>query len=139
VQQYNLGWMYDNGQGVVKNERTAVEWYTKAAEQGNAPAQSNLGLMYANGQGVVKNERTAVEWWQKAAEQGNAPAQHNLGLTYALGNGVVKNMKTAYFWWLIASANGYDTKTVIEIVEKELTPAQKQAVQDAAANWRPKQ
>ena len=29
-----------------------MKWYRKAAEQGNAKAQSNLGLMYANGQGV---------------------------------------------------------------------------------------
>jgi TPR repeat protein len=58
---------------------------------------------------------------------------------YANGKWVVKNMKTAYFWWLIASANGYDTKTAIEIAEKELTPTQKQAAQDDATNWRPKQ
>ena len=38
--QYNLGWMYDNGQGVPQNDKTAVKWYTLAAEQGDAYAQS---------------------------------------------------------------------------------------------------
>jgi TPR repeat protein/DnaJ-domain-containing protein 1 len=134
--QYNLGLMYANGQSVVKNERTAVEWYTKAAEQGHAKAQYNLGVMHEKGQGVIKNEQTAVEWYTKAAEQGHAKAQYNLGVMYYNGQGVIKNMKTAYFWWLIASANSNENaKTNIEIAEKGLTPAQKQAVQDAAANW----
>ncbi|MDA9163032.1 sel1 repeat family protein, partial [Alphaproteobacteria bacterium] len=47
--QYNLGVMYEKGQGVVQNYKTASEWYTLAAEQGHAKAQYNLGLMYQNG------------------------------------------------------------------------------------------
>ena len=47
--QYNLGLMYDNGDGVVQNYKTALKWYRLSAEQGNAFAQSNLGLMYQNG------------------------------------------------------------------------------------------
>jgi TPR repeat protein len=81
----------------------------------------------------------ALKEFKEFAEQGDAQAQFNLGQMYRQGQGVVKNMKTAYFWWLIASANGYDTKTVIEIAEKELSSAQKQAAQDDATNWRPKQ
>jgi DnaJ domain/Sel1 repeat len=140
IAQYNLGVMYDNGRGVVKNERTAMQWFQKAAEQGLAEAQYNLGNMYANGRGVIKNEHTAVQWFQKAADQGDAQAQSKLGRMYALGNGVVENMKTAYFWWLIASTNGNENAKIgIEIAGSELTPAQKQAVQDAASKWRPKQ
>ena len=32
--QYNLGIMYQNGQGVDVNYKKAFEWYEKAAEQG---------------------------------------------------------------------------------------------------------
>ena len=35
-----LGVMYENGQGVDVNYKKAIEWYEKAAEQGNA----NVGL-----------------------------------------------------------------------------------------------
>jgi uncharacterized protein len=118
---------------------TALKEFKESAEQGDASAQFGLGLMYANGQGVVQNERAAIEWFQKAAEQGLSDAQYNLGVMYYFGQGVVKNMNTAYFWFLIANANGYDTKTFIELAEKKLTPTQKQAAQDDAANWRPKQ
>ena len=37
--QYNLGIMYNNGQGVPENKAEAVNWYRLAAEQGNAPAR----------------------------------------------------------------------------------------------------
>lgn len=30
----------------------AREWYTRAAEQGNVPAQANLGVMYLKGDGI---------------------------------------------------------------------------------------
>jgi hypothetical protein len=34
--------MYRNGEGVVKDYKTAFKWYTLAAEQGHAWAQTNL-------------------------------------------------------------------------------------------------
>ena len=32
--QFNLGWMYANGEGVRQDPVQAVQWYRKAAEQG---------------------------------------------------------------------------------------------------------
>ena len=40
--QYNLGVMYDNGDGVPQDSKTAEKWYTLAAEQGDAKSQYNL-------------------------------------------------------------------------------------------------
>ena len=48
--QYNLGIVYQYGQGVDKDEKRAVEFYTLAADQGHAIAQPNLGCMYELGQ-----------------------------------------------------------------------------------------
>ena len=59
--------MYDNGEGVPENDKTAVKWLTKAAEQGYVDAQYNLGLMYDNGEGVPENDKTAVKWYTLAA------------------------------------------------------------------------
>jgi len=42
--QFNLGGMYDKGQGVEQDFREAVKWYQKAADQGFAPAQNALRL-----------------------------------------------------------------------------------------------
>ena len=77
--QYNLGLMYDNGQGVPQDYKTAVKWYTLAAEQGVADAQFGLGNMYSKGRGVPQDAKTALKWYTLAAEQGIAPAQFSLG------------------------------------------------------------
>jgi len=76
--QYNLAWMYDNGEGVSENDAEAIKWYQKAAEQGDADAQSNLGVMYANGEGVPENKIKAYLWYSLAKAQGNENAKHNL-------------------------------------------------------------
>ena len=105
--QYNLGDMYANGSGVVKDEAEAVKWYRKSAEQGNANGQCNVGSMYANGSGVVKDEAEAVKWYRKSAEQGNAYGQYNLGLMYANGRGVAKDDVEAVKWYRKAAEQGH--------------------------------
>jgi TPR repeat protein len=54
---------------VLKDYKQAVYWYQKAADQGDAKAQSNLGTMYAFGKGVLKDYKQAVYWYQKAADR----------------------------------------------------------------------
>ena len=39
IAQYNLGWMYANGEGVPEDDAEAVRWYRLAADQGHADAQ----------------------------------------------------------------------------------------------------
>ena len=127
--QFNLGVMYDNGRGVLKDDAEAVRWYRLAAEQGDADAQFNLGLMYDNGRGVLKeaeavscraqstlglmydngrgvlkDEAEAVRWFRLAAEQGDATAQYSLGfmyagLMYAAGEGVLKKDSVLAHMW----------------------------------------
>jgi TPR repeat protein len=72
--QYNLGWMYEKGKGVLKDPKQAVKWYRKGAEQGHSKAQYNLGLMYINGTGILKDLGKAKHWINKAYEGGDAEA-----------------------------------------------------------------
>jgi len=46
--QFNLGLLYDNGQGVERDYAQAAVWYNKAADQGLARAQYNLCLLYTS-------------------------------------------------------------------------------------------
>jgi uncharacterized protein len=96
-----------------KDYKEAVKWYTKAAEQGDAEAQSNLGVMYQNGQGVPQDYKEAVKWYTKATEQGFAQAQSNLtdaqfslGAMYQNGQGVPQNYKEAIKWYRISAEQG---------------------------------
>ena len=101
--QFYLGLSYDKGKGVLKNERNAMEWYTKAAEQGHIIAQYNLALCYRYD---YKDARTAVEWYTKAAEQGYALAQNSLGYCYETGIGVPIDERKAIEWYTKAARQG---------------------------------
>ncbi len=63
--QYNLGHMYDKGEGVTQDYAKAMGWYRKAA----ADAQHNLGVMYGNGQGVPQDYAQAHMWYNLAASK----------------------------------------------------------------------
>lgn len=73
--QYDLGLLYDQGQGVPQNDARAMHWYALAAEQGEPRAQYNLGLMYLNGQGVQPDLVTAYYWITLSANRGNVHAR----------------------------------------------------------------
>ena len=105
--QFNLGGMYANGEGVLKDATQAVAWYRKAADQGYASAQFNLGVMYANGEGVPKDATQAIAWYRKATDQGYASAQFNLGMIYANGEGVPKDAAQAVAWYRKAADQGH--------------------------------
>ncbi|MGI9296864.1 MAG: trypsin-like peptidase domain-containing protein [Gammaproteobacteria bacterium] len=104
--QFNLGVLYDNGEGVAEDDREAARWFRLAAEQGNAKAQFNLGNSYYNGEGVVTSKREAVRWYRLAAEQGNAKAQNNLGFAYNNGEGIPTDKREAVRWYRLAAEQG---------------------------------
>ena len=117
--------MYANGKGVIGNNKTAVKWYTLAAEQGYSVAQNNLGLMYANGKGVVGNYRVALKWRTLAAKQGNASAQFYLGNMYQFGKGVPQHYLRAYMWSSLSIYNGSKRGHIVrEAIAKILASAQ---------------
>ena len=107
--QTNLGYMYDVGEGVAEDKEKAVEWYLKAATQGNARAQYLLGLSYDAGEGVEEDDEKAVKWYKKAAEQGYTGAQNDLGVKYSEGEGVLQNEAQAIKWFKKASKSGNST------------------------------
>ena len=125
--------MYAKGHGISQNYKTALKWYTLAANQGNANAQFKLGFMYDEGTGVSQDYKTAMKWYTLAAEQGNSSAQGNLGVMYAFGNGVIKDYVRAHMWGNIAfSIGGPDKGEVRDFVEKKMTLSQLENAQKLA-------
>ena len=106
VSQFNLGLMYDTGQGVTQDYQEAVRWYRLAAAQGHADAQFNLAVMYAHGYGIAQDYRQAVRLYQALAEQGMAEAQTRLGQMYADGWGVTQDYQEASRWYRLSAAKG---------------------------------
>ena len=109
-----LGFLYERGDGVAKDEAESLRWYRKAnqrlreaAERGHPSSQNDLGFMYSNGRGVAKDEAEAVRWYRKAADQGYATAQFNLGAMYETGRGVAKDEVEAMRWYRKATDQGF--------------------------------
>ena len=78
--QYNLGVMYDKGEGVLEDDKEAVKWWRKAAEQGEDLAQISLGIMCFNGEGVLEDIATAYAWFNIAQANGNENGKGNKGI-----------------------------------------------------------
>ncbi len=105
--QYQLGLMYDFGEGVPEDDATAVRWYRLAAEQGHAETEFRLGSIYAVGIGVPQDEAESGRWYRLAAEHGHSGAQASLGTWYYSGaRGVPKDDSEAVRWWRLAAEQG---------------------------------
>ena len=123
--QIFLGYSYQNGLGITKDDTKATKWFLKAAEQGHVEAQSMMGSIYFNGLGVQQDYTEAIKWIFKAVEQGNADAQFGLAVCYASGHGVPQNYVEAYKWANIAAAQGDKTaKEFRDNLSQKLSPKQ---------------
>ncbi|MDD5267296.1 MAG: hypothetical protein PHO08_09235 [Methylococcales bacterium] len=60
------------------NYQQAMQWYHKAADEGDAMAMNNIGVLYEMGQGVTQDFCTALEWFSKGVRGGSEIAKENL-------------------------------------------------------------
>lgn len=139
--QYNLGVMYNNGQGVPQDYAEAVKWYRLAAEQGLKEAQGGLAYLYTSGQGVPQDYAEAVKWYRLAAEQGSARAQGSLGVMYYNGQGVPQDYVTAHMWLNLSTADGFTEasanrdKAAAKMTPTDISEAQRRAKVCMASNY----
>ena len=121
--QYDMGRMYEEGQGVKQDSTKAMQCYLKAAEQGHAKAQYELGLMYSKLPPNKKNEEEAIKWIQlamegfrQAAENGDAESQCRLGEIYDMAKSESQNKRIK----TVATALGlYSGERDIKWLEEE--------------------
>lgn len=128
--QYNLGLRYATGEGVDRDPQQAIEWYTRAANNGHDLAQNNLGAMYETGKGVDADQQTAVRWYRAAAEQGQKYAQNSLAIMLFKGEGVERDPVMAYVYMRLAAEQDYDVaQRNSDLIFQALSEEQKVAAQ----------
>jgi len=66
--QFRLGRLYKNGSGVPMNKKTAIDWLTKAANQGLLFAMMALVDSYGERIGNLKNYNEGRKWCEKLLE-----------------------------------------------------------------------
>jgi uncharacterized protein len=104
--QYLLGYAFENGYNengeyVARNQKKAIEWYHKSAEQDYPPAEYALGRLY-----YTDDPERAVPWFRKAASHGFAYGQAALGFCYKIGRGVARDEAEAETWLRVGAEQG---------------------------------
>ncbi|NNJ94481.1 MAG: sel1 repeat family protein [Halobacteria archaeon] len=133
--QFDVGTMYQNGRGVKADRNMAIEWFEKAAAQGDAKSISrlklmeanatrfgktsseaskgdkdslyDLGKMYMEGVGTNIDYGKAITAFEQSASQGHIKSSYKLGLIYYEGSGVKANSKLAFKWFRQAARADY--------------------------------
>jgi TPR repeat protein len=73
--QYNIGWMYLNGYGLMMNDSIALQWWQRAHDQGYTDATFSIAMLYGLGEGQVGRDMDkAVEYYLMAVEDGHEDA-----------------------------------------------------------------
>ena len=105
--QHQLGVALYEGQGVVVDYKSAVQWFRKSGEKGNTQSQNYLGRCYENGRGVARDLAEALRWYTKSAEGGYPGAQYNLARMHYFGKGVPKDAREAFRWYRKGAEQGH--------------------------------
>lgn len=104
---FYLAKMYDEGLGVDKDEKKALELYQKADALGNQEATAVLGKRALSDTSIENNQEVALEYLKKSAYNGNADALYQLGEMYAKGEGGVEKEYTyAFGYYLLGALKG---------------------------------
>jgi TPR repeat protein len=73
--QYNIGWMYLNGYGLMMNDSKALEWWQRSSDQGYTDASFSIAMLYSLGEGRVdKDMDKAIKYYLMAVEDGHEDA-----------------------------------------------------------------
>lgn len=103
--QYLLGVMLLKGEGQLADAEDAVEFFTRAANQGNALAQLELAKLYNTGGGVSRDQQKALFWSKIAVD------------------------------WLSDDAQKKEAEAIRDAAEKALSADQKEKVQRELDGW----
>jgi len=99
-------WYLDGTDTVPKDVEKAVQWFKRAAENGDSWSQHQLAVFYYMGIQVNKDMDEAVKWIRLAADNGEVESQYVLGNMYFAGEGVPQNLTEAARWCRKAADQG---------------------------------
>lgn len=99
--QHAVGDLYEDGNGVERDLRTAAGWYARAAERGHAESMYRLSVGHAWGLGGLRrDDALAAKWLRRSAEGGFRKAQKVLAQAYERGRfGLPRDAQQAKYWY----------------------------------------
>lgn len=103
--QHSMGIAYRAGISVPKSPEKAAAYFRRAADQGDAYAQTDYADCCWEGFGVPVSREEAIRYYRMAAEQtarretASTEAALKLAHFYALGEGVPQSWEQAVYWY----------------------------------------
>ncbi len=98
----NIAVMHYYGNYVDYSIDSALQYFQKSGEMGDAVAQSWLGYIYKEEKTKI-NYNLSYYWYLKGASQKDLYSIRNLGVLIFNGQGVERNEKEAFNWFLYAA------------------------------------
>lgn len=113
---------YRLGSGVVRDEAKAARLYRKAAEMGNAEAETRFAEARFDGRGVARDPAESRTWLEKAARQGNARGECDLGVMLTNGLEIAQDRAhgLGYFQAAARLGDGYAEDNLGQFAESGL-------------------
>jgi TPR repeat protein len=107
----------------VGNESKAAKLYRKAADMGNAEAQTRFAEALFDGRGVARDPAGSRAWLEKAARQGNARAKCELGVMLTSGLDIAQERANGLRYLQAAATlgDGYAEDYLGQLAESGLT------------------
>jgi len=91
--------------GERKDERQAVTWFRRAADQGDVWGQVALGSLYYRGVGVAQDGREAEVWFRRACERASTMSaldRFRIARMFAWGHGLPQDFAESMRWYRAA-------------------------------------
>lgn len=104
--QIDLGYKYQQGEGVPTDLPTACAWFKKASDQGDPIGQCNYGTMLIYGWGCKQDQAAAKALFEKALTKKCKYAYYELGVIYEQGLGVKPDYDKAFEYYKKAALLG---------------------------------
>jgi uncharacterized protein len=101
-----IGDMYQKGDDLPQSSSKAVDWYRKAAEDGEGRAQMKLASLLLQGQNATSNYGEVHRLCEKAASLKFSPGAYCMGQLYEQGLGVERDISKAAKWFSEAANMG---------------------------------
>ncbi|MGH9533260.1 MAG: tetratricopeptide repeat protein [Terriglobales bacterium] len=73
-----VGQFYARGEGIARNDRAALYWYQRAADNGDDSAANNTGCIWRDRGNLAR----ALRWFERAAKLGDADANLEIAKVY---------------------------------------------------------
>jgi TPR repeat protein len=111
----NIGAMYEKGDGVVRNDIKATDWFRDAAEAGDAVGQFCYGMHLKRGIGCTQDYTAALGQLIRAAESDHVNALYNLAVMYEQGQGCTRDYKQAAAYYRRAIEIKKHSKSMVNL------------------------